>query len=102
MAAARPGGFFQLWGVDMGGGALFYWPCSIVRAARRAPFRGDSGKWLPKCGAQSSKNKTITYFYQRNPIQVSETFIAGHNKWSKVKRIKGALDAKRGKFPPRR
>ena len=57
---------------------------------------------MPKCGAQSSKNKTITYFYQRNPIQVSETFIAGHNKWSKVKRIKGALEAKRERFshPP--
>ena len=70
----------------------------IVRAARCAPLGGDSGKWLPKCGAQSSKNKTITHFYQRNPIQVSETFIAGHNKWSKVKRIKGAIDAKRGKL----
>ena len=53
---------------------------------------------MPKCGAQSSENKTITYSYRRNPIQVSETFIAGHNKWSKVKRIKGAIDAKRGKL----
>jgi transcriptional/translational regulatory protein YebC/TACO1 len=24
--------------------------------------------------------------------------MAGHNKWSKVKRIKGAIDAKRGKL----
>lgn len=86
----------------MGGGALFYCLCSIVRAVRRALLRVDSGKWLPKCGAQSSKNKTITYFYQRSPIQTSGTFLAGYNKWSKVKRIKGALDAKRGKFPPRR
>jgi hypothetical protein len=57
---------------------------------------------LPKCGAQSSENKTITYSYRRSPSRTSDTFIAGYNKWSKVKRIKGALEAKRERFshPP--
>ena len=51
----------------------------IVRVVRRAPLQGDSGKWLPKGGAQSSKNNTITYFYSvRTPVwTIPKT---GHHK----------------------
>jgi hypothetical protein len=51
----------------------------IVRAAHRAPLGGDSGKWLPKSGAQSSKNNTITYFYSvRTPVWTIPKI--GHHK----------------------
>jgi hypothetical protein len=65
----------------------------------RAPLRADSGKWLPLSGVQSPKNNNANVFFiTGDPDTVPGDTMAGHNKWSKVKRIKGAIDAKRGKI----
>jgi YebC/PmpR family DNA-binding regulatory protein len=53
---------------------------------------------LPKSGAQSPRTNQIIYSITGARVDIRVHFMAGHNKWSKVKRIKGAIDAKRGKL----
>ena len=82
--------------VDSRAPPLSYDLVPIVRAVRRAPSGGDSGKRLPKSGAQSPRTNQIIYLHHRARNDIRVQFTAGHNKWSKVKRIQGAIDAERG------
>lgn len=84
--------------VDSRAPPLSYVGVPIVRAVRRAPSGGDSGKRLPKSGAQSPRTNQIIYLHHRARNDIRVQFTAGHNKWSKVKRIQGAIDAERGKL----
>jgi hypothetical protein len=77
---------------------LFHGLVPIVRAVRRAPSGGDSSKRLLKSGAQSPRTNQIIYLHHRAQNDIWVQFTAGHKKWSKVKRISGAIEAKRGKL----
>jgi len=77
---------------------LFHTRVPIVRAVHRAPSGGDSGKRLPKSGAQSPRTNQIIYLHHRARNDIWVQFTAGHKKWSKVKRISGAIEAKREKL----